>query len=109
MLFEFIDGGANSEVTLRHNVEDFALLECASAYSARHATPNSAPSCSGSDCPYLCYSRPLVRGHVCAPWRVEAARAASATAVAMCLSNMSICALEALRAASKSPLWFSST
>lgn len=106
-LFDYIDGGAYDEVTLRANVADLRavllrqrVLRDVSALSLR-------TSVLGEE-----LALPLVLGPVglagaYAPrGEVQAARAAEQAGIRFCESTVAICSLEEVRAATKAPFWF---
>lgn len=106
-LFDYIDGGAFAETTLRRNVDDLQALTvrqrvlrdvsevdtCASFFGE----PAAMPLALGPVGLAGLYSR---RGEV------QAARAAEALGVPFCLSTVSACTVEEVRAGVRQPFWF---
>jgi L-lactate dehydrogenase (cytochrome) len=106
-LFDYIDGAAYAEQTARRNVEDLAdvalrqrvLVDVSSIdlsttlFGARQALPVMLGPVGLSGL----YAR---RGEA------QAARAASARGVPICLSSLSVCGLREVAAASALPVWF---
>ncbi|HUD51404.1 L-lactate dehydrogenase [Parvibaculum sp.] len=107
MFFDYIDGGAYAETTLRRNVEameDIALRQ-------RVLTDISKLKLSTE-----LFGQKLAMPVILAPvgmaglyahrGETQAARAAEAAALPFCLSTVSICALEEVRDAVTKPFWF---
>src|SRR5256885_4002038 len=107
VVFDYIDGGAEDELTLRANCRAYETVtfrpRCAVAASAC----NLATTVLGTS-----LSRPLVLAPVGSsrlmyPRGEEAAaRAAGAAGIAYALSTLSGCRLEDVAAASKGPVWY---
>ncbi len=107
LLFDYIDGGAYDEVTIRRNREDLAHL----ALRQRVMTDISALS-MGTELFGQALSMPLAlapvgfSGMYARRGEVQAARAAHAAGVPFCLSTLSICGLEEVVRDSGAPVWF---
>jgi len=107
MLFDYIDGGAYSEVTLRRNVMDMEAVALRQRVMVDVSTLDTSTTL---------FSRPMALPIALAPvgfagmfarrGEVQAARAAAAAAVPFTLSTLSICPLEEVRAAADQPVWF---
>ncbi len=107
LLFDYIDGGAYDEVTIRRNREDLANL----ALRQRTMTDISALSMRTE-----LFGQPLSMPLALAPvgfsgmyarrGEVQAARAAHAAGVPFCLSTLSICGLEEVVRDGGAPIWF---
>jgi L-lactate dehydrogenase (cytochrome) len=107
LAFEFVDGGADEEVTLRRNVEAFERL----TLRPRHLVDVSAREVASTvlgervGLPVLIaptgMSRVAGRGG-----DVAGARAAAGAGAIFVLSTMSSNSIEEVRAASSGPLWF---
>ncbi len=106
-LFDFIDGGAQDEVTLRANQEDFHQLAL---------LPRVLTDVSQRDLSVTLFGQKLEQPLILAPtglpgllWpngAIEAARAADAAGVAFCLSTMSTSSIEQVSEAVSRPIWF---
>jgi len=107
LLFDYIDGGAYDEVTIRRNREDLANL----ALRQRVMTDISALSMR-TELFGQSLSMPLAlapvgfAGMYARRGEVQAARAAHAADVPFCLSTLSICSLEETVRDGGAPVWF---
>jgi L-lactate dehydrogenase (cytochrome) len=107
LAFDYIDGGADDEITLR----DISL-----AYARLTFRPRSAVSTSGADLRTTVLGAPLDLPFLLAPvgssrlfyprGEVAAAKAAGAAGTAYILSTLSGCRLEDVRAATSGPAWY---
>lgn len=106
-LFDYLDGGANDEHTLRANTADLQTIAVNQRVLRDVASVASATTLFGRP-----QSMPVILGPVgiaglCARrGEVQAARAADAADIPFTLSTVSICSLEEVAAASRAPLWF---
>jgi len=106
-LFDYIDGGAYDEATLRHNVSDLAKI-CLRQRILRNV--------SSIDTGTELFGRTLKIPAVLAPvglsgmyWRRGETHVAKATndfGVPYTLSTVSVCSIEEVQATSKAPIWF---
>jgi L-lactate dehydrogenase (cytochrome) len=107
VLFDYIDGGAYAEVTIRRNVTDFETL----CLRQRVMRDMSSINLS-SDLFNQRLAHPVILGPVgfagmfSRRGEVQAARAAAAAGVPFCLSTVSICSIEEVCAAAETPPWF---
>src|SRR5213594_1450904 len=107
VVFDYIDGGAEAELTLRANC---------SAFEAVTFRPRCAVATSTCDLRTTVLGTPLSMPLILAPvgssrlfyprGEEVAARAAGAEGIAYTLSTLSGCGLEDVAAASKGPLWY---
>ena len=107
MMFDYIDGGSYAEETLRRNVEAMQRV----ALRQRVLTDVSKLTLSTE-----VFGQKLAMPVILAPvgmaglyarrGEVQAARAAEAAGLPFCLSTVSICAIEEVRAAVERPIWF---
>ena len=107
LLFDYIDGGAYDEVSIRRNRDDLANL----ALRQRTMTDISALSMRTE-----LFGQPMSMPLALAPvgfsgmyarrGEVQAARAAHAAGVPFCLSTLSICGLEEVVCDGGAPIWF---
>lgn len=106
-LFEYIDGGANAEITLQRNVADLATI----ALRQRVLTDVSQIDV-GTELFGQRLALPLALGPIglagmnARRGEVQALRAAEAAGVPFCLSIVSACSLDEVAAAAKKPFWF---
>jgi L-lactate dehydrogenase (cytochrome) len=105
--FDYVDRGSYDELTLARNREDLEAL-CFRQRVLRDASQqNLATPILGRDA-----SMPLVLapagmgGFIRGNGEILAARAAEASGVPFCLSTVSICSMEDVRAATQAPFWF---
>lgn len=106
-LFDFIDGGAQDEVTLRRNREDFERIELLPRVLTNVTERSQAVTVLGQT-----YRSPLILAPTGLPgvlWpngAMEAARAADEAGIGFCLSTMSTSSIEEVSKASSRPIWF---
>jgi L-lactate dehydrogenase (cytochrome) len=106
-LFDYVDGGAYGEATLRANVK--ALEDIALRQRVMRDVSTIDPS---TDIFGQRLSMPIIlspvglAGLYARRGEVQAARAAAKAGVPFSLSTVSICPIEEVRAASPSPFWF---
>ncbi len=106
-IFDFIDGGAQDEITLRHNVEDFRRLSLLPRVLTDVASRDQSVTVLGQR-----YDSPLILAPTGVPgvvWpngAMEAALAADRAGVGFCLSTMSTSGIEEIAKASTRPVWF---
>jgi len=106
-LFDYIDGGAYDEATLRHNVSDLAHIRLRQRILRNVSTIDTRTEL---------FDRTLKIPAVLAPvglsgmyWRrgeTQAAKAAAEFGVPYTLSTVSVCSIEEVQAASSAPIWF---
>lgn len=106
-LFDFVDGGAQDETTLRRNREDFARLLLLPSVLTDVSQRSQSVTVLGQR-----YDSPLILAPAGLPgvlWpngAIEAAHAADEAGVGFCLSTMSTSSIEAAAAASRRPILF---
>ena len=107
LAFDYIDGGADDEITLRENSLAFARL----TFRPRSAVATSAADLrttvlgTALDLPFLL--APVGSSRLFYPrGEVAAAKAAGAAGTAYILSTLSGCRLEDVRAATRGPAWY---
>lgn len=106
-LFDYVDGGAGAEATLRRNEADLEAL------AIRQRVLRDVREIDLS-CTLFSQrlSLPIVLGPVgltgmyARRGEAQAARAAADRDIAFCLSTVSVCALDEVVAASSGPIWF---
>jgi L-lactate dehydrogenase (cytochrome) len=106
-LFDYIDGGAGAEQSLRDNVGDFARLRLKQRVMRDVSALDAKIDLFGET-----WSMPLalspigMAGMMRKRAEVQAVRAAEAVGVPFCLSTVSICSLEEVAKAATRPFWF---
>ena len=106
-LFDYIDGGAQDEVTLRANQEDFNNFTLVQRVLRDVTTRDQSVTVLGQK-----YDLPLIlspTGLTGIFWpngALEAARAASDAGAGFCLSSMSTSTVEDIKKVAKRPTWF---
>jgi L-lactate dehydrogenase (cytochrome) len=106
-LFEYIDGGANAEHTLRRNVGDLADVALRQRVLRDVSQIDLSTKLFGHN-----FSMPVALGPIglagmnARRGEVQAARAAEAAGVPFCLSTVSACSLEEVGAGLAAPFWF---
>lgn len=107
MLFDYVDGGANSEATLRRNTEAMEKVALRQRVMRDVSNLSLSTELFGET-----LSMPVVLGPVgmaglyARRGEVQAARAAEGAGITSCLSSMSICGMEEVRKALQRPAWF---
>ena len=107
VLFDYVDGGANTETALRRSTEAMQAIEMRQRVMRDVSQLNVATELFGQS-----LSMPLVLGPIgmcgmlARRGEVQAARAAHAAGVAACLSTLSICGVEEVCAGVERPPWF---
>jgi L-lactate dehydrogenase (cytochrome) len=106
-LFDFIDGGAQDEITLRVNEADFHKLALLPRVLTDVSERDQSVTLLGER-----LEQPLILAPTGLPgllWpngALEAARAADAAGVGFCLSTMSTSSIEQAASAGTRPIWF---
>ncbi|MEA3134669.1 MAG: hypothetical protein QOG17_2515 [Gammaproteobacteria bacterium] len=106
-LFEYIDGGAHSEVTLRRNIDDLEAIALRQRVLRDVSTLDLTTELFGSKLSLPIALAPVgLAGLNARRGEVQAARAAEAAGVPFCLSTVSACSLEEVRRGVTRPFWF---
>jgi L-lactate dehydrogenase (cytochrome) len=106
-IFDYADGGSYEEHTLRRNAADLDAMSFRQRVMVDVSNVSLATSLLGSP-----VSMPLaigptgLAGLFHADGEILGARAAAACGIPFCLSTMSICSIEDVRAATQQPFWF---
>jgi len=106
-VFDYIDGGADGEITLRENVRAFEDVAFRPHCAAEAPPPDPATTVLGTpiSMPIIC--APVGSSRMFWPRGEEAAAAAAGAAGTLyCLSTLSGCRLEDVRKATSGPAWF---
>ena len=106
-IFDFIDGGAQDEITLTHNREDFQRLSLLPRVLTDVAERDQSVTVLGQR-----FEIPLILAPTGLPgvvWpngAIDAALAANRAGAGFCLSTMSTSSIEEIAKASSRPFWF---
>ncbi|TDR88932.1 alpha-hydroxy acid oxidase [Enterovirga rhinocerotis] len=107
LFFEFVDHGSYDEVTIRANRADLLAIGLNQRVMVDVAQRSHATTIVGqaSSMP-LAVAPTGLSGFIHPNGEIEAALAAEDEGIPFCLSTMSICSLEEVRAATTKPFWF---
>src|SRR6185312_13348550 len=106
-LFDYIDGGASDEITLRANIDDFARVKLRQRVLVDVSRIDTTTKLVGEDCAMPLALAPVgLAGMMARRGEAQAARAAAAAGVPFTLSTVGICPLDEVRAAYGAPFWF---
>ncbi len=107
ILFDYIDGAAMTETTLRHNVSDMEDLCLRQRVLRNVGTPDTSLSLFGQDWAMPVAMAPIgLAGYYARRGETQAARAAKAACIPFTLSTVSLCDLEETTKAAGVPPWF---
>ncbi len=106
-LAEYVNGGSYAEHTLRRNVEDLRSIELRQRVLCDVSNVTLGTTLLGRECALPLGLGPIgISGMLARRGEVQAARAAEQAGVPFCLSTVSICSIEEVRAALTAPFWF---
>ena len=106
-LFDYADGGAYAEETLRRNVADLADIALRQRVLRDVSTIELSTTLFGKRQALPVALGPVgIAGMYHRRGETQAARAAAAAGVPFCLSTVSLCSLAEVRRATDGPLWF---
>jgi L-lactate dehydrogenase (cytochrome) len=106
-LFDYLDGGANAELTLRANVADMQAVGLKQRVLRDVSELNLSTELFGQKLSMPVVLSPVgISGLFARRGEAQAARAAAAAGVPLALSTLSICSLEEIAAATGKPFWF---
>jgi L-lactate dehydrogenase (cytochrome) len=106
-LFDYIDGGANDEVTLARNVADFQGIRVRQRVLMDVASVDTATTLAGERSAMPVILAPVgMAGMMARRGEVQAVRAADAAGVPFTLSTAGVCPLAEVRAAAHRDFWF---
>lgn len=106
-LFDYIDGGAYQEVTLRANVADFHKIAIKQSVMRDVSKIETSTELLGETWKMPVALAPIGMGGMMAQRaEVQAVRAADAFGIPFCLSTVAICGLEEVARAATRPFWF---
>ncbi|MBL0124556.1 MAG: L-lactate dehydrogenase [Betaproteobacteria bacterium] len=106
-LFDYIDGGANDEVTLARNVDDFRGIDVKQRVLRDVSGIDTSTTLLGGNAAMPLILAPIgMAGMFARRGELQAVRAANAANVPFTLSTVGICPIDEVRAASGKPFWF---
>jgi L-lactate dehydrogenase (cytochrome) len=106
-IFDYADGGSYEERTLRRNAEDLDAMSFRQRVMVDVSAISLATTLLGVPAAMPLAIAPTgLAGFFHADGEILGARAAAAFGIPFCLSTMSICSLEDVRAATRQPFWF---
>jgi L-lactate dehydrogenase (cytochrome) len=107
VIFEFIDGGAQDETTLRANREDFQKWRFRTRVLTDVSRRDQSITLFGQRCASPLILAPTgLAGLLSRRGELAAARAAEKYAVPYCLSTMATCSIEEIATETTQPKWF---
>lgn len=107
MMFEYIDGGSYAETTLKRNIEAIEHIALRQRILTDVSKLQLSTEVLGEKLAMPLVLAPVgMAGLYARRGEVQAARAAQGAGLAFCLSTVSICSIEEVRAAAPEPLWF---
>lgn len=106
-LFDYLDGGAYAEATLRRNVADLESLELRQRILRDVSALSTAKKILGTELTMPLGLSPVgLSGMMARRGEAAAARVSGAFGIPYCLSTLSVCSVEEVAAATSGPLWF---
>jgi L-lactate dehydrogenase (cytochrome) len=106
-LFDYIDGGSFSELTLRRNVSELEAIILRQRVMKDVSVLDTSTTLFGDPVSMPLALAPVgFSGMFAKRGEVQGVRAAQAAGVGFTLSTMSICSIEEVRAAAQRPIWF---
>lgn len=106
-MFDYIDGGAYEESTLRANVDDLAAIKLRQRVLRDVSDLSLATTVLGEELSMPVVLAPVgLAGMFATRAEVQAAKAAEAAGVRFCESTVSIAGIEEVAAATSQPFWF---
>jgi L-lactate dehydrogenase (cytochrome) len=106
-IFEYADGGSYDELTLARNRDDLQAIEFRQRVMRDLSTLSVASTLVGQPVTMPLAIAPTgLTGLFYGDGEIHGARAAQAFGIPFCLSTMSICSIEEVRAAVTQPFWF---
>lgn len=106
-LFEYIDGGAFSETTLRNNASDLQKIGLRQRVLRDVSQISTETELFGQKMAMPIALSPVgIAGLNARRGEVQAAQAAEAAGVPFCLSTVSACSIDEVRAGVNNPIWF---
>ena len=108
-LFDYIDGGANEEISMKANAADFEKIALKQRVMRDVGDTDTATTLCGQPASMPLALAPVgLAGMMARRGEVQAARAASTAGIPFTTSTVGICPLEEVQAAVEAPVWFQS-
>ncbi len=105
--FEYLDGGSYDEITLRRNRADFDTLRFRQRVLVDVSKQDTGTTILGVPAKLPLVIAPTgMAGFVHGDGEMLAAQAAEAAGIPFCLSTVSVCSIEDVRGATRTPFWF---
>jgi L-lactate dehydrogenase (cytochrome) len=106
-LFDYIDGGANAEQTLRANVDDLSTVSLRQRILKNVSGLDTSTTIFGEKLAMPVMLSPVgLTGMFARRGEVQAAKAAAAKGISFVQSTVSVCSIEEVAAGSPKPIWF---
>ncbi|MFI4939805.1 MAG: L-lactate dehydrogenase [Burkholderiales bacterium] len=106
-IFDYIDGGANDELTLAANLDDLAKIRVKQHVLRDVSNIDTSTTLAGERAAMPLILGPVgMAGMMARRGETQGVRAANAAGVPFTLSTLGICSLEEVRVASTKPFWF---
>lgn len=106
-LFDYLDGGASDEITLRANVDDFARIRLRQRVLIDVAGIDTSATLAGQSCAIPLALAPVgLAGMMARRGEARAARVAHAAGLPFTLSTVGVCGFTEVRDAAGAPPWF---
>ena len=106
-LFEYIDGGAGAQTTLRHNVSDFEKVKLRQRVMRDMSKLDLSTTLFGQPLSMPVALAPVgLSGLYARRGECQAAKAAEQAGIRMSLSTLSLCGVEEVARATSDPIWF---
>lgn len=106
-LFDYLDGGAYAELTLKRNVADLEAIELRQRILRDVSTLSTEKSFLGNTLSMPLALSPVgLSGMMARRGEAGAAKVAGEFGIPYCLSTLSVCSVEEVAAATTGPLWF---
>jgi L-lactate dehydrogenase (cytochrome) len=106
-LFDYIDGGANEEISMKANAADFEKIALKQRVMRDVGDIDTATTLCGQPASMPLALAPVgLAGMMARRGEVQAARAASTAGIPFTTSTVGICPLEEVQAAVEAPVWF---
>jgi L-lactate dehydrogenase (cytochrome) len=106
-LYDYVDGGANGEQTMRRNIADFAPITLKQRVMRDVSSIDTSTTMAGQRCSMPLALAPVgMAGMYARRGEVQAARAAQKAGIAFALSTVGICPVEEVNGAVQQPAWF---
>jgi L-lactate dehydrogenase (cytochrome) len=106
-LFEYLDGGSYDEVTLRRNIDDLRAVALRQRVLRDVSRIDLSASLFDTQCAMPVVLAPVgLAGMYARRGEVQGARAAASVGIPMCLSTVSLCAIDEVAPAAGGKLWF---